>query len=157
MDMLLNHVYQNLYITSAGLLCVQMMPTLYCCTDWHWIWQLPLNLIKSLSAHFSSLLRPFWEILLPFSVPIFLPSSVSSVNSLRMHSILSLRSLIKSLNSMSASLHPWGKPLIADYQLEFISTNPPSPVVQPILYLCYHLSSFAVRMLWVPSLSWLAL
>lgn len=55
------------------------------------------------------------------------------------------------INRMNPSLSPWGKPLIADCQLDFVSTNPPSSVAQAILYLLItclsspYLCTFSIR------------
>lgn len=81
---------------------VQTAPVLCCCTDllcpmWR-TWQLPLTFMKSLSAHSSSLMRPFWKMLLLFSVSVFCPLLVSSMNLLRMCSIALLRSLVEGIN-----------------------------------------------------------
>lgn len=57
---------------SAGLLSIQMAPSLHCCTDLFLPrcrpWQMPLNFMLWLSVHFSSLLRPFSKILLCINI-----------------------------------------------------------------------------------------
>lgn len=93
---------------SGRLLSIQMAPSYAVAVIPS---QKPLNLMKFLSAHYSSLLRSFWIITLPFSTSVFPPSLVSYVNLLRTHSIQSPRSIIKSLNSINPSLNLWRNPL----------------------------------------------
>lgn len=45
---------------------------------------------------------------------------VSSVNLLRLHSVLSSRSLMKMWNSTGCSMDVWGTPLVTGFQLDFV-------------------------------------
>lgn len=50
-----------------------------------------------------------------------------------MSSIQLLRSLIKVIKQHQSHLKTWGMPQIPDGQLDIVSANPPSRVVQPVL------------------------
>lgn len=81
---------------------------------------LVLNCTRALWVQFSSLLQPLWTALTSgvlLTAPVLL---VSSASLLRVCSASLHKPLIAMSNGIGASIDPWGMPVLAGCQLEFI-------------------------------------
>lgn len=120
-------IYNFSFISSptffVGLLSIHPSHSLYWCSG------LPqprcralhlvlLNFMTLTWAHFSSLSRSPLVALFATGVTMAVLSWVSSAVLLRVHSIPLPMSLMKTLNSISPSMDPWGTPLITGFRLD---------------------------------------
>lgn len=84
-----------------------------------------LNCMMHLLAHSSSLLRFHWRATQPSFVSCTPPSFAWSAYSLRMHSALLSRSLMKTLKSIGSSVYTWDTPSCLAFNWTFCHWSQP--------------------------------
>lgn len=77
-----------------------------------------LNFMRGLPVHLSSLSRFLWLGALPSGVLTTKVNLVLFTNLLRLHSILSSETIMKTLNIFVLSIDPWGMPLVTGCQMD---------------------------------------